>query len=73
MRRAEVYLSDRILSAAGLSVLTVLFGVYGIGMLVAAYRTADPTAWTRTERAVQGGLGMIASTLFTNVVASLFC
>jgi hypothetical protein len=71
MRRAVVYLSDRILSAAGLSVLTVLFGVYGIGMLVAAYRTADPTAWT--ERAVQGGLGMIASTLFTNVVASLFC
>jgi hypothetical protein len=62
--------SDRILSGAGLSVLTVLFGVYGIGMLVAAYRTANQTAWT--ERAVQGGLGMIASALFASVVASLF-
>ena len=65
-----MYLSDRILSAAGLSVLSVLFGVYGIGMLVAAYRTANQTAWT--EKAVQGGLGMIASTLFANVVVSLF-
>jgi hypothetical protein len=63
-------LSDRILSAAGLSVLTVIFGVYGIGMLVAAYRTANLTGWT--EKAVQGGLGMIASALFANVVASLF-
>ena len=63
-------MSDRTLSSAGLIVLTVIFGVYGIGMLVGAYRTADQTAWM--EKAVQGGLGVMASALFANVVAGLF-
>ena len=63
-------MEDRLLSGAVFVVLSMIFGGYGIGALLAAYRTGNRTAWT--EKAVQGGLGVIASVLFADVVARLF-
>ena len=63
-------MEDRILSGASLGVLSVLFGGYGIRMLIAAYQTVNDIAWT--EKAVLGSLGVIASVLLGHVLASLF-
>jgi hypothetical protein len=62
-------MEDRIVSGATLAVLSAIFGVYGIGMLIAAYRATDHGVWT--QRAVQGGFGLILSSLFADVVTAL--
>ena len=62
-------MEDRILSGASLVVLSVLFGGYGIGMLIAAYRTVNNSAWA--EKAALGALGVIASVLLGHVLAVL--
>jgi hypothetical protein len=63
-------MEDRILSGASLVVLIVIFGGYGIGMLITAYRTVNHSAWT--EKALLGSLGILASALLGHVVAGLF-
>jgi hypothetical protein len=63
-------MQDRILSATLLVVLSVIFGGHGIGMLIAAYRTVNASAWT--EKAVLASIAVIASALLGHVVAGLF-
>jgi hypothetical protein len=61
---------DRTLTGTSLVVLSVTFGGYGIGMLIAAYRTVNHSAWT--EKALLGSLGILATALLGHVVAGLF-
>ena len=63
-------MEDRIASGAVFVVLSSVFGGYGMGALLAAYRAGDQTAWI--EKAVQGGFGVIVSLLFADLVVHLF-
>ncbi len=63
-------MEDRVLSGAVLVVLSVLFGMYGLWELFAAYRTGGLAAWF--ERAIQGGTGVVVSGFFAALVVRLF-
>lgn len=62
-------MEDRLLSSAVLACLVAVFGWYGISALLKAYRATDSATWT--EQAIQGGLGVIGSAVFVDVVMHL--
>jgi len=58
---AHVVIEERIQSGCRFIALSVIFGGHGVWSLV-AYRTGDRRAWT--DRAIQGGIGVVASGIF---------
>lgn len=62
-------MESRLLSSAVLIVLTAIFGWYGVAEFYRAFRTTDFATWT--EQAVQGGLGIIASSLIADIALRL--
>jgi hypothetical protein len=63
-------MDGRIVRGALFVVVSAVFGSYGIGTLLTAYRTGDRTVWT--EQAIQGGLGVTASVLLVDLATNLF-
>jgi hypothetical protein len=60
-------MDERVLSGCTFIALSAIFGCHGVWSLLVAYRTGDRRAWT--DRAIQGGVGVIASGIFADLSA----
>jgi hypothetical protein len=62
-------MDERILSGCMFIALSAIFAGHGVWSLLVAYRTSDRRAWT--DRAIQGGIGMIAGGFFADLSARI--